>query len=65
MSEYEVDVFIECESSSDCEYYPDKATTLNGTNGTVHEWTCPECYTKHTFEIEFEPEITNVKTSNP
>ncbi|WP_210499315.1 hypothetical protein [Vibrio crassostreae] len=57
-SEYEVDLFPLCETST-CEYYSDDPVTFNGEDGTKHEWTCPECKTTYVFEVEFQPEIVN------
>ncbi|PSU22026.1 hypothetical protein CTM97_15760 [Photobacterium phosphoreum] len=58
--EYEVDVEIICDND-DCQYYPREFETVQGTDGEIHNWTCPGCKTKYTFEIEFEPTVTNIK----
>ncbi len=64
--EYEVDVEIICDNA-DCDYYSKEFETVQGTDGETHNWTCPSCHTAYTFEIEFEPTVTNmtrVKATN-
>ncbi|AIW22370.1 hypothetical protein F0267_01635 [Vibrio coralliilyticus] len=64
MAEYEVDLFLECPDIDNCDYSPEEPTTINGEDGSSHEWTCPGCGKTYLFEVVYEPEISNMRSKS-